>query len=306
MKRRDVLLATGTAALAGATAGCSGILDDDEEERQAYEEAVETLVANHEHLEELAEDDDDRDESDIDELRGRLADAEESLEEAADADLDEERAAAEDVVEFQELLVDSHELGLEVERAVDDAEAVFETDQFDEAATEYDAAGELLEDARELFDDLEEAHGDLETEVLEERELAYDDELGEYAGADSVDELEVFEEFIDAMVEMSRGFEALLVGLQDIESDRWEVAERELRTALNHFETAEATLSAIRDDDDLPGDVRPDVIELVSVVGDMADGTALTVEAAVAGQRGDYSDADALLAEAGSIFEGTA
>lgn len=332
MERRRFLTSLTAITATAGLAGCSGILDEDNEENdengdnaggngnesengqddtdaqaeERYNEAIDFLVANQEQLDTLESEDAERDSKDLEEMRDRLADAEVALDDAethSDDDFLEQVEAARDVADFQALLVDSHEHDLDIDEALDAADAFFDTDQLERATQEYESVTAMVGDARSFLGDLETAYAELDTEPIDEPTLSYDGEVSDYIRLDARSDLDIIESFAAAMAETSRGFQQMFDGIEEYEVETYAVAEDSFESARDVFESAHTTFENLQDRDDLPTGIRGSFIELAALTDTAGESIALYADATRAAQNGNMEEAEALFREGNSVLE---
>lgn len=271
-QRRELLRSMGTASATGVVvsiAGCLGEDDDDdgvddtdgeeeyggtdpndqEEAETLYDDAIEDLVTIEEILAELRPEEAERTRGDIESLEFLHEDANTTLADAtalADGELAERISQAQTVADFQGLLIEANELGLETNEAISEAERLDDADQDDEAVDYYQQTLDLLEDQRQLFSELETAHAALETELIDEPTIQYNNELMTYLRIDGESELDHFSWYVEARrdisaawMQLGAGEEAWQAGDFGTAQSEWESGRSFALNASDRLETLE-------------------------------------------------------------------
>lgn len=259
MHRRTTLLLG--ASLAGtALSGCLGGTTDDDggdaNGQAAFDDAIEYLLDNAAQLDDLSDSSASRDEDDVSELRGRLDDATAALDDADGSGSDEKIEAARTVATFQEKLIEAHDLGIQTETAYDEAETYDDNEEDELAVEKYEDALDLIDDQRDLYEDLGEAHEAVDADVLDEPDLAYDDDIYEYVRVDDPVEFDHFESFITGRRDLAQGWLHLGTGDGMWHAQQWEHAEDEWESGLTVAQRALVEFDDLAADSSVDGTVQ--------------------------------------------------
>ena len=289
--RRSVLYGGFSLSVVGI-AGCldeigSGIDEED------YDEAIDLLETNSEQLDEYSQADDLPETFDGAEIESRADEAEQLLE-----DLDPDSEENEELVEngfaiatYQRQMVELYDVWIDFEICIDDAVALMDAERFGDAQEELDSCRSYVTNLETELEEVEDAHHDIDSELLE-AEGQIDHELIE----DDIDEfetlLEIVDDLLDSFDEIIVGVEYFLDGADYIEQDRFGTAEVRFQDAADAFDEADWVLGGIEESEDLPREMRADMIELRCIADNMNDVAEDFASASGAMNRGDYFAAE--------------
>lgn len=277
----------------------------DEQAQARYDEAIDLLVVNQNELDRLQSEDAVRDATEIEQMRERLTDVEIALDDAAehsDLEFQDKVETARDILEFQSLVVESHDIEIQMVDSFVSADILITSTRFQEAADELERGREFIDEGRSLYEEIETVHARLDTADIDEPPLAYDDEYIDYLRLDSRSVFDGLDAFVNGYAELSRGLGILFEGVQAFDVGDYTNAESSFQDARENFEDATGHISSIHDIEDLPLDFDQFVIELVAFGDTITDAATTFVDAAQAGGSGDAKVAKSLYEEAFSLL----